>query len=73
MPLPSRPEDGPSADPSPGTAGRDEVPVHLDLLRADLYRLLDELVRARSEHHQGLVLEFERAWERFKDATAAEA
>ena len=47
----------------------DEVPIHLDLLRADLYRLLDELVRARSRHHRDLVVEFERAWNRFKRET----
>jgi hypothetical protein len=31
------------------------------------------MVRARSDHHQGLVREFERTWEQFKDATAREA
>lgn len=73
MPLLPQPEDGPSAGDSPGTTGPDEVPLHLDLLRADLYRLLDELVRAGPEHRQGLVVEFERAWEQFKDATATAA
>jgi hypothetical protein len=51
----------------------DEVPVHLDLLRADLYRLLDEMVRARPDSHLALAQEFERAWERFRDATALRA
>ncbi len=68
MPPPLRPEDDSPASASPGATGPDEVPVHLDLLRADLYRLLDELVHAPSEHHQGLVLEVERAWGQFKDA-----
>ncbi len=71
MPQPSRPEGWPSRRWSPRAgSGLDEAPVQLDLLRADLYRLLDELVRARSEYHEGLVLEFERAWEHFKEATA---
>jgi hypothetical protein len=65
-------DEGSAVHVSPGTATPEEVPVHLDLLRADLYRLLDELVRARPDTHEGLVLEFERAWEQFKDATAHE-
>ncbi len=56
---------GPSAVP-PATDGD----VALDLLRADLYRMLDELARARGETHHALVLQFERAWQRFKEATA---
>lgn len=67
--MPLRPTDGSTDDASGGQTGPDEVPVHLDLLRGDLYRLLDELVRARSEVHGRLVLEFERAWEQFKSAT----
>jgi hypothetical protein len=73
MTLPPRPKDGFLANAARATAGPDETPVYLDLLRADLYRLLDELVRARPEDHRGLVLEFEAAWEQFKDATAREA
>jgi len=70
MPLP-QPEDGPSTSASPGPTDPDEVPVHLDLIRADLYRILDELARARSEHRLALVVEFERVWEKFKGATAS--
>ncbi len=47
------------------------VPVAVDLLRADLYRMLDEIARAGHESHPALVAQFERAWERFKDATRA--
>ncbi len=67
--MPLRPTDGSTDDARDGQTGPEEVPVHLDLLRGDLYRLLDELVRARAEVHGRLVLEFERAWERFKSAT----
>ena len=70
MPLPLRPNDDCSSDERPGVTGADEVPVHLDLLRADLYRLLDELARAPSKSHRRLAHEFERTWKRFKDATA---
>ncbi len=62
MPAPN----GHSVD---GAAGPDEVSLQLDLLRADLYRLLDELVRAPAEVRQELVREFERIWQRLKDAT----
>jgi hypothetical protein len=48
-------------------------PVGLDLLRADLYRLLDELVRAPAGQRPSLVPEFERSWEEFKEATAQQA
>lgn len=44
----------------------------LDLLRADLYRMLDEIARTSSgDTHHALVQQFERAWERFKQATLA--
>jgi hypothetical protein len=69
MPRSPGPE-GPSSAASLGEAAPDEVPVSVDLLRADLYRLLDQLVRARSDHRRHLILEFERAWEQLKDATA---
>ncbi len=65
----STPPDGHDAS-ADGAIGPDERSVHLDLLRADLYRLIDELARAPLEDRESLVLEFERAWERFKDATA---
>lgn len=73
MPRPLRPTDGPTDDASDGKTGPDEGPFQLDLLRGDLYRLLDELVRARSESRGRLVLEFERAWEEFKNATGRSA
>jgi len=69
MPLSPGSQDG-VPGPSPGSTDPDEVPVQLDLLRADLYRLLDELARTGAEERDGLVLEFERAWEEFKQATA---
>jgi hypothetical protein len=43
--------------------------VGLDLLRGDLYRLLDELARAGADRHAELVEQFERAWVDFRDAT----
>ncbi len=55
---------GPTVAADPG-----EVSVQLDLLRAELYRLLDELVRAPAELREALVREFERTWQRLKDAT----
>ncbi|HVO18511.1 MAG TPA: hypothetical protein VMU15_04600 [Anaeromyxobacter sp.] len=69
MPLPPGIRDG-VPDPPPDATDPDEVPVQLDLLRADLYRLLDELARTGAEHYDGLVSEFERAWEEYKQATA---
>jgi len=69
MALPPGHQDGPLVEDS-GASYPDETPLHLDLLRADLYRLLDELVHAGSDHHTRLVMEFERAWEQFKQATA---
>jgi len=69
MPITPPSRDGTGADAPRGPADPDEVPVQIDLLRADLYRLLDELVRSRSEYHEDLVAEFERAWQHFKDAT----
>ncbi len=72
MSLPRGTQDG-TSDDRVGASDSEEGSVQLDLLRADLYRLLDELVHAGSEHHQGLVAEFERAWEQFKEATARTA
>ena len=69
MPAPN----GHSADGTNGAPAPGEVSVQLDLLRADLYRLLDELVRAPAELRDQLVREFENAWERFMDATAQES
>lgn len=53
--------------------GPDEVPVSLDLLRADLYRLIDALVHAPAERHVRIIRRFERAWRRFKVLTARES
>jgi hypothetical protein len=44
--------------------------VSLDLARADLYRLLDELARSSAKRHGELVRAFERAWEEYKEQTA---
>jgi hypothetical protein len=55
----------------PGSIEPREVPVDLDLARADLYRLLDELARATRERHGDLVRAFERAWEAYKERTAS--
>jgi hypothetical protein len=70
MPGPSTPT--PDHDPLEGALdapGADDL-LRLDLLRADLYRLIDELARAPSEERQGLVAEFEQTWARFKEASA---
>jgi hypothetical protein len=45
-----------------------EVPIQLDLLRADLYRLLDELARSGPRERRELLAEFERAWAQLKRA-----
>jgi hypothetical protein len=55
---------------SPSLAGSPGAPLALDLLRADLYRLLDALARARADRHGDLVREFERAWEEYRLVTA---
>ena len=60
---------GPHSHPGviTGTEGPDEVPVLLDLLRAELYRILDELARSSREVRPELVSEFEQFWERFRE------
>ncbi len=55
------------AAPSPATL--DGTSLSLDLLRGDLYRMLDELARARPGRHRDLVREFERAWASYKEVT----
>ncbi len=40
----------------------------VDLLRADLDRMLDEIAHAGPGGHHALVLQFERTWAQFKDA-----
>ncbi len=68
MPIPPAPQDDP-LESGLDACGADEL-LRVDLLRADLYRLLDELVRARSEERRILLAEFEQIWERFKQASA---
>jgi len=46
--------------------------VALDLLQAELYRMIDEIARAGPGDHRALVAQFERAWQRFKDAVRAQ-
>ena len=48
----------------------DGVPLHVDLLRADLYRLLDAMVRASPEERDEVIRAFEQGWERLKELTA---
>jgi hypothetical protein len=63
-------DDVPLQGALPGPSEPGEGSLVLDLLRADLYRLLDEVARAAAANQDGLVLEFERAWETFKEACA---
>jgi hypothetical protein len=49
--------------------GLDGVSLSLDLARGDLYRLIDELARARRECRGELVRKFERAWAEFREAS----
>ncbi len=46
----------------------DGVPAAVDLLRADLCRMIDEIAHARAGGHHMLLVRFEDTWERFKDA-----
>ena len=70
MPSPRWPTDGPLSGAMPEPSDPDESSLELDLLRAELYRLLDHLARSGPDLHRDLVLEFERGWEAFKRATA---
>ena len=38
----------------------------LELLRADLYRLLDDVARARGGRCEAAALRFEQAWDEFR-------
>jgi hypothetical protein len=67
---PHSPRRPPRLLPRPVSPVPDEVPVSLDLARAELYRLLDELARSTQAAHDGLVRDFERAWEAYKEQTA---
>ncbi len=57
--------------PAPGAPRPGSSTLDLDLLRGELYRILDELARTRSGRRDVLVQEFERTWEAFRAATAA--
>jgi hypothetical protein len=46
----------------------EELPIELDLLRAELYRILDELARSGRADRRQPLLEFERAWAQLKAA-----
>lgn len=62
-----RPDDIPGA-PSPGAPGLpdpDPTSLEIDLLRGELYRLLDEVARADPADRERLVHVFEDAWLRF--------
>jgi hypothetical protein len=48
----------------------DQVSFELDLLRGDLYRILDALVRAGPHERDGLVFTFEETWRRFLGAVS---
>ncbi len=61
------------ANDGPGSRAGPDESVELDLLRADLYRIIDELARAPLVDREELLRDFERAWEQFKDATAGSA
>ncbi len=63
----------PRARGSSALPPEDGSEVALDLLRGDLYRMLDEIARARGKSHRILVLEFESAWERYKQVTGGMA
>jgi hypothetical protein len=45
----------------------DGIPAAVDLLRADLYRILDEIAHASDGGHHALLMQFECRWEQFKD------
>jgi hypothetical protein len=49
-------------------SGQEELPVELDLLRAELYRILDELARPDRADRRRPLLEFEQAWAQLKAA-----
>lgn len=66
---PSRPAQRPRIEVTPAPAP-ELVSVGLDLRRAELYRILDAIARARDDARGELIGEFERAWEEFKVVTA---
>jgi hypothetical protein len=53
---------------APLRAKTGEVPLHLDLLRAELYRILDELAHTWPDVPDEIIQEFEKTWARLKDA-----
>ena len=48
----------------------DPIILSIDLLRSELYRILDEMAQARDHRHAALVREFERAWALYRVTTA---
>jgi hypothetical protein len=51
---------------APGIPRLGSPSLDLDLLRGELYRILDELARTRTGSRDALVQEFERTWEAFR-------
>ena len=49
------------------SVGPDEA-LYLDLLRGELYRILDELARSSPSARGRLLVEFERFWAQFREA-----
>ncbi len=58
------------ASVAPISARLDDVPVEIDALRGDLYRLLDQLARAPADERDGLLEAFYDAWTQFREAIA---
>lgn len=58
------------AGAAPPDVTLERAALRVDLLRADLYRMLDEMARAGAGRRRAVVREFERAWESYKKATA---
>jgi hypothetical protein len=48
--------------------GPEELPLEIDLMRAELYRILDELARSGQVDRRRPLLEFERTWAQLKAA-----
>jgi len=65
---PHRPRPQSRAAIIPEAESPDEVPVQLDLLRAELYRILDDLARSSPEARPELFVEFEHSWAQFREA-----
>jgi hypothetical protein len=46
------------------------LPVLIDVRRADLYRILDQIARTPPQGRADVILEFELAWKGFKEAVS---